>query len=103
MPRITFVSRMTIKEGKEAEFIRACQELEADVAKHESPQKTLWFAFFKLRDGARRYCVVESFASEEAEHEHMASPWLASRIQTFVGCVEGTWEREYFDPLPGGA
>jgi (4S)-4-hydroxy-5-phosphonooxypentane-2,3-dione isomerase len=99
--RITFVSRMTIKDGKEAEFVRACRELEAEVAKNEDPRKTLWFGFFKLRDGARRYCVVEAFSDEAAEHAHMASPWLGSRIQTFVECVEGTWEREYLDPLPG--
>lgn len=101
MPRITFVSRMTIKDGKEAEFVRNCQALEQDVASRESPDRTLWFGFFKLRDGERRYCVVESFADEAAEHEHMASPWLAARIQTFVDCVDGTWEREYFDPLAG--
>lgn len=101
MPRITFVSRMTIKAGKEPDFVRACRELEAEVAKNESPRKTMWFGFFKLRDAERRYCVVESFADEAAEHEHMGSPWLGSRIQTFVECVEGTWEREYLDPLPG--
>ena len=100
MSRITFISRMTIKDGKEAEFIKACKELTADVAKNESPAQTMWFDFFKLRDGERRYAVVESFADEAAEHAHMASPWLASRIQTFVGCVDGTWEREYLDPLP---
>lgn len=101
MPRITFVSKMTIKAGREAEFVRACRELEADVASRESRDRTLWFGFFKLRDGERRYCVIESFADEAAEHEHMESPWLKSRIQTFVDCVDGTWEREYFDPLPG--
>lgn len=100
MPKITFISRMTIKEGKEPEFIRACRELEADVARHESTSETLWFGFFKLRDGARRYAVVERFADEAAEHKHMGSAWLASRIQTFVGCVDGTWEREYLDELP---
>jgi (4S)-4-hydroxy-5-phosphonooxypentane-2,3-dione isomerase len=101
MPRITFVSRMTIKPGKEELFVRTCRELEADVAANESREETPWFGFFKLRDGERRYCVIESFASEEAEHRHMHSPWLASRIPTFVDCVDGTWEREYFDPLPG--
>ncbi len=100
MSRITFISRMTIKEGKEPEFIRTCRELEAEVAKNESASETLVFGFFKIRDGVRRYAVLESFASEAAEHKHMNSPWLASRIQTFVDSVEGTWEREYLDDLP---
>ncbi|MCZ8132389.1 MAG: antibiotic biosynthesis monooxygenase [Steroidobacteraceae bacterium] len=100
MSRITFVSRMTIKPGKEELFVRTCRELEREVAANESPEKTLWFGFFKLRDGERRYCVIESFVDEAAEHAHMASPWLGGRIQTFVECVDGTWEREYFDPLP---
>jgi len=100
MSKITFISRMTIKEGLEDEFITTCRELTAEVAKNESSAETIWFAFFKLRDGARRYAVVERFASEAAEHAHMNSAWLGSRIETFVRCVEGTWEREYLDELP---
>ena len=100
MSPITFISRMTIKDGKEAQFIKNCKELTVDVVKHESTTQTIWFDFFKLRDGVRRYAVVESFADETAEHVHMSSAWLASRIQTFHDCVDGTWEREYLDPLP---
>lgn len=100
MSRITFVSRMTIKAAKEQDFLRVCRELEGEVAKHEAADRTIWFKFFKLRDGALRYCVVESFSDEAAEHAHMESPWLKSRIQTFVDSVDGAWEREYLDPLP---
>ena len=100
MSKITFISRMTIKEGHEAEFAKVCHELTADVVKNESGSETIWFAFFKLRDGVRRYAVVERFASEAAEHAHMNSAWLGSRIGSIVNCVEGTWEREYLDELP---
>ena len=100
MSKITFISRMTIKEGQEAEFARICRELTADVVRNEPSSETIWFAFFKLRDRVRRYAVVERFASEAAEDAHMKSAWLGSRIASIVNCVEGTWEREYLDDLP---
>ena len=96
MARITFVSRMTVKAGKEAEFERVVRALTADVRKHE--KDAIYFEFFRLRE-PRRYAVLESFPSEEAEHAHMATPWLAEHAPAIIDCVDGTWEREYLDPF----
>ena len=98
MARITFVSRMTVKAGKEAEFERVVRALTADVMKHE--KDAIYFEFFRLRE-PRRYAVLESFPSEDAEQAHMASPWLAKVLADIVACVDGTWEREYLDALDG--
>jgi quinol monooxygenase YgiN len=76
MGRITFISRMTVKPGREKDFVDACNELTAK---------------------PRRYAVLESFPSEEAEHSHMNSPWLAAIGPRIVDCLDGTWEREYLD------
>jgi len=96
MPRITFISRMTVKQGREAEYIRRCKALVAVVRATEPG--TLYYDFFKLRE-PRRYAVVESFASEEAEHAHMNSALLAEHGPGLVDCLDGTWVREYLDDL----
>ena len=70
MARITFISRMTVKPGREQEFVRVCTELTRKVKANETP---VYFEFFKLRE-PRRYAVLESFNSEEEEHAHMNSP-----------------------------
>ena len=98
MSRITFISRMTIKPGQEAEFVRLCKALAAQVHAKESREQTLYYEFFKLRE-PRRYAVVESFASEAAEHAHMNSPWLGEYGPGIVACLEGEYVREYLDPF----
>jgi quinol monooxygenase YgiN len=97
MPRITFISRMTVKEGREDDFVRICKDFTKTV--HAQEPDILWFDFFKLRE-PRRYAVVESFPDEATEHAHMNSPWLAEAAPGIVDCLEGTWVREYLDPLP---
>jgi (4S)-4-hydroxy-5-phosphonooxypentane-2,3-dione isomerase len=94
MSRITFISRMTVKPGRERDFVDACNELTASVKANEPA--VIYYEFFKLRE-PRRYAVLESFPSEAAEHEHMNSPWLAAVAPRIVDCIDGTWEREYLD------
>jgi quinol monooxygenase YgiN len=96
MPRITFLSRMTVKPGREEEFVRICKELTAKVKANEPD--LVYYEFFKLRE-PRRYAVLESFPSEEAEHAHMGTPWLAAAGPGIVACLDGTWVREYLDPF----
>jgi autoinducer 2-degrading protein len=98
MSRITFVSRMTVKAGREQEFEEVCRALTQTVRQREP--SVIYFEFFRLRE-PRRYAVLESFPDEAAEQAHMNSPWLADVLPSIVGCVEGTWEREYLDALPG--
>ncbi len=97
MAKITFIARMTVKPGREAEFVRHCRELEQYVRAHEP--EVLGYEFFRLRE-PNRYAVLESFKDEGAEHRHMSSAKLAELAPKIAGCLEGTWEREYFDPLP---
>lgn len=96
MPRVTFVSRMTVKPGREAEFVRRCEALTGIV--HATEPGTLWYQFFKLRE-PRRYAVVESFESQAAEDAHMSSPALAEHGPGIVDCLDGPYVREYLDPF----
>jgi quinol monooxygenase YgiN len=96
MSRITFISRMTVKPGREQDFVAACNELTTKVKANEPG--VIYYEFFKLRE-PRRYAVLESFPSEELEHAHMNSAWLAAIGPSIVDCIDGTWEREYLDPF----
>jgi autoinducer 2-degrading protein len=98
MAHISFVARMTVKPGHEAEFVGLCRKLQAEVRAREPG--TLYYEFFRLRE-PRRFAVVESFADEAAEHRHMTSAWLAEIAPRLLACLEGDppYVREYLDPL----
>jgi autoinducer 2-degrading protein len=96
MAKITFIARMTVKPGREKEFLGHCRALEDHVRANE--KGVLAYEFFKLRE-PNRYAVIESFADEASEHHHMSSAVLADLAPKISGCLDGTWEREYFDAL----
>ena len=96
MPKITFIARMTVRPGREQEFIGYCRELEQFVRAHEP--EVLAYEFFRLRE-PQRYAVLESFPDEATEQRHMGSAKLAALAPRISACLEGGWVREYFDPL----
>lgn len=96
MPKVTFISRMTVKAGREREFVERCNRL-AEAVRASEP-KTLYYEFFRLRE-PRRYAVIESFADEAAEHAHMNSPLLQAHGPGIIDCLEGPYVREYLDPF----
>ncbi len=96
MSKITFIARMTVKPGREKEFIAHCRELERHVREHEPD--VLAYEFFRLRE-PNRFAVLESFADEASEHRHMSSAKLAQLAPKIASCLDGTWEREYLDVL----
>lgn len=96
MPKITFIARMTVKPEREREFLECCRQLEAHVRAHEPD--TLGYEFFRLRE-PNRFAVLESFRDETAEHRHMSSALLAQLGPRIAACLDGTWVREFLDPL----
>jgi quinol monooxygenase YgiN len=96
MPKITFIARMTVKPEKEREFLDCCRQLEAHVKAHEPD--TLIYEFFRLREPSR-FAVLESFRDEAAEHRHMSSAILAQLGPRIAACLDGTWVREFLDPV----
>ena len=96
MSKITFIARMTCKPIHTQEFVRHCQALKDYVQANEPD--TLVYQFFRLRE-PDRYAVLEQFRDETAEHRHMGSKTLAEVAPKISACLDGTWVREYFDPL----
>ena len=96
MSKIIFIARMTCKPERQREFVDHCRALEAYVRANEPD--TLTYEFFRLRE-PNRYAVLEAFRDEAAEHRHMGSKMLAELAPKISACLDGTWVREFFDPL----
>ena len=94
---MTFLARMNIKEGKEADFIRLAKSLTENVKANE-PETTA-YAFYKLREGERAYAVYEQFTSEEAEEAHRNTAHFSELAPELIDCIDGTYVREFLDPL----
>jgi len=94
MSRVTFLSRMTVKAGREADYERLCSQL-AEQTRAREPE-VIYYEFFRLRE-PRRYAVLESFRSEEAEHQHLESEWFKAVAPGIIECLDGPYVREYLD------
>jgi len=94
---MTFLARMKIKEGKEADFIRLANALTEKVRANE-PETTA-YEFFKLRDEPLGYAVYEQFTSEDAEEAHRNTPHFIEIAPELIECIDGTYVREFLDPL----
>ena len=94
---MTFLARMKIKEGKEADFIRLANALTEKV--HENEPETTAYQFFKLRDEPRAYAVYEQFFNEEAEEAHRNTAHFNAIAPDLIECIDGTYVREFLDPL----
>ena len=94
---MTFLAKMTVKEGREEDFVRLAKALTEKV--HAAEPETLAYEFYKLRDEERGYAVYEKFASEDAEQAHQQTPHFAEIAPDLIDCIDGTYVRTYLDPL----
>ncbi|MEM1175300.1 MAG: antibiotic biosynthesis monooxygenase family protein [Pseudomonadota bacterium] len=94
---MTFLAKMTVKEGKEDDFVRLAKELTEKVRANE-PETTA-YQFFKLRDEERGYAVYEQFTSEDAEEAHQNTEYFKALAPPLIECLDGTYVRTYLDDL----
>ena len=94
---MTFLARMTVKAGREDEFVRLAKQLTAKV--HANEPDTLAYEFYKLRDEERGYAVYEKFSSEEAEQAHQKTDYFAELAPPLIDCLDGPYVRTYLDPM----
>ncbi|MEM9305446.1 MAG: antibiotic biosynthesis monooxygenase [Pseudomonadota bacterium] len=93
---MTFIARMKIKPEMETEFIRLARELERHV--HANEPDTLYYEFFRLREDLS-FAVIEKFTDEAAEEAHQNTPYFKELAPPLIECLDGTYVREYLDPL----
>lgn len=94
---LTFIARMKTKEGKEEEFIRLAKQLTEKVLANE-PGVTA-YQFYRLRDEERGFGVIEAFVDDAAEELHRDTPHFHELAPSLLECLDGTYVREYLDPL----
>ena len=94
---MTFLARMKVKEGQEAEFEQLAKQLTEQVLASEPGIRA--YEFFRLPDEDRGYAVFESFESEEAEEAHRNTPHFKALAPPLIECIDGTYVREFLDHL----
>lgn len=94
---LTFIARMKIKPDKEQEFVRLSEELTQRVLATEP--NTLIYQFFRQRDKKLEFAVIEQFTDEVAEEHHRNTPHFAELAPPLIDCIDGTYHREYLDPM----
>ncbi|MCZ6804127.1 MAG: putative quinol monooxygenase [Proteobacteria bacterium] len=94
---LTFLARMKIKGDKEDEFIDLVKKLTEKTLAAE-PGCTA-YQFYRLREGELSFAVLEAFVDEAAEEAHRNSDHFNELAPSLIECIEGTYVREYLDPL----
>ena len=94
---LTFLATMKVKAEKERDFVRLAHRLTEQTLANESG--CLAYCFYQLREPLS-YAVLESFATEAAEQEHQASKHFKAIAADMLDCLDGTYTRQYLDPLP---
>ena len=94
---MTFLAKMTVKEGREDDFVRLAKTLTEKVRANEPD--TVAYEFFRLRDEERGYAVYEQFVSEAAEEAHQNTEYCKELAPDLIECLDGTYIRTYLDPL----
>ena len=94
---LTFLARMKVKEGKEEEFVSLVKQLTEKTLANE-PGVTA-YEFYKLRDEERGYAVLEAFIDDAAEEAHRNTDHFNELAPPLIDCLDGTYIREYLDPL----
>jgi autoinducer 2-degrading protein len=94
---MTFLARMKVKEDKVDDFVRLANALTEKV--RELEPETVNYEFFRLRDEPFGFAVYEQFTSEEAEEAHRNTPHFTELAAELIECIDGTYVREFLDPL----
>ncbi len=94
---MTFLARMKVKAGMEANFIRLANDLTDKVRAHEPD--TIAYEFYRLRDDPGSFAVYEQFSTEQAEELHRNTDYFLELAPALIECLDGDYVREYLDPL----
>jgi len=94
---MTFIARMKVKAGMEAEFEALARQLTERTLANEPGVRA--YEFFRLPESERGYAVFESFEDEAAEEAHRGTPHFNELAPPLIECIDGTYVREFLDHL----
>lgn len=92
---IGVVAKLTIAEGKNAEFEEIGKDLMAKVKANESG--TLTYQLYKSKSDPQTYIFMEEYASEDALKAHGQTDYFKAAGAKMGACLAGRPEIEYFD------
>lgn len=91
----TFIARLVVKAGKEADFERLQRELSQ--LTHEQEPDTYVYDVLRHREVARTYIVYARFKNEAAFQYHQTTPFHERLVPPIVECLEKPFDIEFFD------
>lgn len=94
---LTFLARMKVKADKEQQFIDLAKQLTEKTLANEAGVSL--YKFYRLRDEPLGFAVLEAFVDEAAEEAHLNAEHFKALAPGLLECLDGTYVREYLDPL----
>ena len=92
---IGVVAKLTIADGKEAEFEDVAKDLMAKVKANEPG--TLTYQLYKSKKEPNVYIFMEQYASQEALEAHGKTEYFAAAGPKLGPCLAGAPDIQYYD------
>lgn len=92
---IGVVAKLTIADGKEAEFEAVATDLMAKVKANEPG--TLTYQLYKSKKEPNVYIFMEQYASQEALEAHGKTEYFAAAGPKLGPCLAGAPDIQYYD------
>ena len=93
----TFIAKLVVKPGKEAEFERLQREL-SQLTHAEEPD-TLVYDVIRHRTQPRTYIVYSRFNNEAAFEAHQKASFHDRLVPPILACLEQDMDLQFFDWL----
>ena len=91
----TFIARLVVKAGKEAEFERLQRELSQ--LTHAQEPDTFVYDVLRHSEQPRTYVVYARFKDEAAFQYHQATPFHERLVPPIVDTLDGAMDLQFFD------
>jgi len=92
---ITFIAKLVVKEGREAEFERLQEELSE--LTHAAEPDTHIYDVIKQRDAARAYVVYARFKDDAAFEAHQKTDFHDRLVPPILDCLAVPMDLQFFD------
>ena len=93
----TFIAKLVVKQGREAEFERLQSELSQLTHQHE--RDTLVYDVIRHRSEPRTYVVYARFTDEAAFEAHQKASFHDRLVPPILACLDKEMDLQFFDWL----
>ncbi len=92
---IGIVAKLTIQDGKQAEFEQVAKDLMAKVKANEPG--CLTYQLYRTRGSETEYIFMEQYASAEALQTHGQTDYFKAAGASMGACLAGRPDIQYYD------